>query len=78
MRRCSGWRKEYPKDKFPTDVVYGDFDQAGVRLITCGGSLDRQARSSDDDIVVFADSSRLTSHPDDLLAAGWSSLRACS
>jgi len=47
--------EEYPKDKFPTDVVYGDLDHAGLRLITCGGSFDRQARSYDDNIVAFAD-----------------------
>jgi hypothetical protein len=47
--------KEYPKDKFPTDVVYGDLDHPGLRLITCGGSFDRQARSYDDNIVAFAD-----------------------
>ncbi len=47
--------EEYPKDKFPTDVVYGDIDHAGLRLITCGGSFDRQTRNYDDNIVVFAD-----------------------
>jgi sortase (surface protein transpeptidase) len=47
--------EEYPKDKFPTAVVYGDLDHAGLRLITCGGSFDRQARSYDDNIVAFAD-----------------------
>jgi len=53
--------KEYPKDEFPTDVVYGDLDHAGLRLITCGGSFDRQARSYDDNIVVFAD--LVATHP---------------
>jgi sortase (surface protein transpeptidase) len=47
--------KEYPKDEFPTAVVYGDLDHAGLRLITCGGSFDRQTRNYDDNIVVFAD-----------------------
>jgi sortase (surface protein transpeptidase) len=47
--------KEYPKSKFPTDVVYGDLDHPGLRLITCGGTLDRQAHSYDDNIVAFAD-----------------------
>lgn len=46
---------EYPKDKFPTDVVYGDLDHPGLRLITCGGSFDRETRNYDDNIVVFAD-----------------------
>ena len=53
--------EEYPKDEFPTDVVYGDLDHAGLRLITCGGSFDREARSYDDNIVVFAD--LVATHP---------------
>jgi hypothetical protein len=46
---------EYPKAQFPTEVVYGDLDHAGLRLITCGGVFDRQAHSYEDNIVVFAD-----------------------
>jgi hypothetical protein len=44
----------FPKTKFPTDTVYGDINYAGLRLITCGGSFDRQAHSYNDNIVVFA------------------------
>lgn len=47
--------EQFPKGAFPTDVVYGDLDHAGLRLITCGGSFDRQARSYEDNIVVFAE-----------------------
>jgi Sortase domain len=47
--------KQYPKDKFPTGEVYGDLDHPGLRLITCGGSFDRQTRNYDDNIVAFAD-----------------------
>ena len=47
--------EQFPKGAFPTDVVYGDIDHAGLRLITCGGSFDRQARSYEDNIVVFAE-----------------------
>jgi sortase (surface protein transpeptidase) len=47
--------EQFPKGEFPTDTVYGDIDHAGLRLITCGGSFDRQARSYVDNIVVFAD-----------------------
>jgi hypothetical protein len=43
------------KDAFPTDAVYGDLDHAGLRVITCGGDFDRQARSYEDNVVVFAD-----------------------
>ena len=46
--------EQFPKDAFPTAVVYGDIDHAGLRLITCGGSLDRQAHSYDDNVVAFA------------------------
>jgi hypothetical protein len=47
--------QEYPKDSFPTNLVYGDIDHAGLRLVTCGGGFDRQAHSYDDNIVAFAD-----------------------
>jgi sortase (surface protein transpeptidase) len=46
--------EQFPKDSFPTDAVYADTDHAALRLITCGGSFDRQARSYSDNIVVFA------------------------
>jgi sortase (surface protein transpeptidase) len=46
--------EQYPKDAFPTERVYGDIDHAGLRLITCGGSFDRAARSYRDNIVVYA------------------------
>jgi hypothetical protein len=45
---------QFPKNKFPTDAVYGDLDYAGLRLITCGGSFDRKAHSYNDNIVAFA------------------------
>lgn len=47
--------ERFPKAGFPTAVVYGDIDHAGLRLITCGGSFNRQAHSYDDNIVVFAE-----------------------
>jgi sortase (surface protein transpeptidase) len=47
--------EQFRKSEFPTDAVYGDLDHAALRLITCGGSFDRQARSYVDNIVVFAD-----------------------
>jgi Sortase domain len=46
--------EQYPKDTFPTERVYGDIDHAGLRLITCGGSFDRTARSYRDNVVVYA------------------------
>jgi sortase (surface protein transpeptidase) len=44
----------YPKDHFPTREVYGNVPGAELRLITCGGELDRAARSYRDNIVVYA------------------------
>jgi len=43
-----------PKDTFPTDAVYGNTVDPELRLITCGGSFDREARSYRDNIIVFA------------------------
>lgn len=45
---------QYPKDNFPTQEVYGDVEGAELRLITCGGELDRKARSYRDNVVVYA------------------------
>ncbi|OIQ81558.1 sortase family protein [mine drainage metagenome] len=46
---------QYPKVAFPTSLVYGNVDYAGLRLITCGGSWDAQAHHYVDDTVVFAE-----------------------
>lgn len=43
----------FGKATFPTDVVYGDIDHAGLRLITCGG-LDDRTNRYEDNVVVFA------------------------
>ncbi len=45
---------QYSKDDFPTELVYGNTDDAALRLITCGGAFDRAERSYRDNIVVFA------------------------
>ena len=44
----------YPKDRFPTLEVYGNTNDAELRLITCGGAFDASARSYLNNIVVFA------------------------
>lgn len=49
---------QYPKDRFPTDDVYGDVNSPQLRLITCGGEFDRGARSYRDNTVVYAASAR--------------------
>ena len=46
--------RSYPKDKFPTNVVYGNLDHAGLRLITCGGTFDPQQGSYESNIIAFA------------------------
>lgn len=46
---------QFPKDQFPTKLVYGDIDHAGLRLITCGGSFNSQSGHYEDNIVAFAD-----------------------
>lgn len=44
----------YAKDDFPTQVVYGDIDHAGLRILTCGGAFDDSAGHYLNNIVVFA------------------------
>jgi hypothetical protein len=44
----------YPKDRFPTEEVYGDTAGAELRLITCGGAFDRSAGGYTDNVVVDA------------------------
>ncbi len=46
--------RRYPKAAFPTELVYGDIDHAGLRILTCGGPFDEVAGHYLDNIVVFA------------------------
>ena len=46
--------ERYPKDEFPSERVYGPAPLPELRLITCGGTFDRGARSYRDNIVVYA------------------------
>ncbi len=46
---------QFPKDHFPTNVVYGNIDHAGLRLITCGGTFNARSGHYEDNLVVFAD-----------------------
>ncbi|WP_020422820.1 class F sortase [Amycolatopsis sp. ATCC 39116] len=46
--------EQIDKDEFPTEAVYGDTAGPELRLITCGGSFDRAARSYRDNIIVYA------------------------
>jgi len=47
--------EQFPKDQFPTALVYGNLDYAGLRLITCSGAFNLLAHSYQDDTVVFAE-----------------------
>ncbi|RKN51321.1 class F sortase [Micromonospora endolithica] len=43
-----------PKDRFPTEAVYGPTPAAELRLVTCGGAFDRRTGHYRDNVVVFA------------------------
>jgi hypothetical protein len=45
----------YPKDRFPSEAVYGPIDHAGLRLITCGGDFDERSGHYEDNIVAYAE-----------------------
>jgi LPXTG-site transpeptidase (sortase) family protein len=46
--------EQVPKDRFPTQRVYGDVGYAALRLITCGGEFDRDTGHYRDNVVVYA------------------------
>lgn len=46
--------RRYPKDRFPTQLVYGNTDHAALRLITCGGPFDDDSGHYRDNIIVRA------------------------
>jgi LPXTG-site transpeptidase (sortase) family protein len=46
--------EQIAKNNFPTEAVYGDTNEAELRLITCGGSFDQAAHSYRDNILVYA------------------------
>lgn len=46
--------QQFTKKMFPTALIYGDIDVAGLRLITCGG-FDPKARTYESNTVAFAE-----------------------
>ncbi|MEU3454560.1 class F sortase [Micromonospora sp. NPDC006766] len=48
----------YPKDRFPSERVYGRGGDPRLRLITCGGRFNPRTGSYPDNIVVFATATR--------------------
>lgn len=45
--------EQVTKTKFPSEQVYGNIDNAGLRVITCGG-YDEDSHEYEDNIIVFA------------------------
>ncbi|HUF59930.1 MAG TPA: class F sortase [Actinomycetota bacterium] len=46
--------RRYPKDRFPSQLVYGNTDHPALRLITCGRLFDSTTGHHVDNVVVFA------------------------
>jgi sortase (surface protein transpeptidase) len=46
--------RRYPKNAFPTQLVYGNTTDSELRLLTCGGPFDKKTGHFEDNIVVFA------------------------
>lgn len=46
--------ERHPKDAFPTDAVFAPTVDPVLRLITCDGDFDREARSYEDNLIVYA------------------------
>ncbi len=51
--RVTGVR-EYAKDKYPANIIYGRTHYAALRLITCGGGFDATTGHYLNSVVVFA------------------------
>ncbi len=45
----------FPKDRFPTELVYGRTDRPSLRLITCGGRYDETSNNYDANVIAFAE-----------------------
>lgn len=52
--------QSYPKDEFPSGLVYGPADRAQLRLVTCGGTWSEET-AYPNNIVVFATQTDVTS-----------------
>ncbi len=46
--------ERYAQENFPTQLVYGDIDHAGLRLVTCTGTFDRGVQRYSHNLVVYA------------------------
>ena len=46
--------ERYEQSGFPTELVYGDIDHAGLRLVTCSGTYDHDTLRYSHNTVVYA------------------------
>jgi sortase (surface protein transpeptidase) len=46
--------QQFPQNTFPSAEVYGNIPNAGLRLITCGGTFSTATESYDQNTVVYA------------------------
>jgi len=51
------------KTAFPTQAVYGDTRTAALRLLSCGGRLDREHHRYLDQVIVYADLTSVRDSP---------------
>lgn len=51
--------EQYFQNNFPTQKVYGQVQGSELRLITCAGSFDKSTGRYTQDLVVFAELSRI-------------------
>lgn len=58
--------RHFSKDHFPTELVYGNTDNAALRLITCGGSFNYSTGHYVDNVIAFASLGSPAQHPLDL------------
>jgi hypothetical protein len=52
-----------PKTAFPTAAVYGDTRTAALRLLSCGGRLDKEHHRYLDQVIVYADLTSVRDSP---------------
>ncbi|TDB70331.1 class F sortase, partial [Micromonospora sp. KC723] len=50
--------RAYPKNAFPSELVYGPSDVPALRVVTCGGVYDQNTGGYTDNVIVLA---RMTS-----------------
>ena len=53
--------EQISKSAFPTSRVYGNLNDAGLRLISCGGVYNRRTGHYSDNIIVYATMSKAVS-----------------